>query len=181
MPKRKRVVSKAKKKKRKYKIQGNIERELDNSIKEKAEYHKKKDNCHDISNYTNLYELNKLFIEEGYYKTNLTSHDIIQKKITSNGNCFYNAISYYYHFTEEYSDNYRKLEYSVAQTSIKEIKEFFESNNEDSNLNEKEREEKALNYIKNIQNDGIWAGDIEINTTAKILEINILCYTQNEN
>lgn len=64
--------------------------------------------------FNNLKEFNNLFIEGNRYKSALSSENIIKlvsKKITADENCFYNAISYYYHLTEEYSQNYKEIIY----------------------------------------------------------------------
>ena len=56
---------------------------------------------------TILYEFNNMFIQNNNYKETIISDDIIVKEITKDGNCFYNAISYYFHMIEEYNKNYR--------------------------------------------------------------------------
>ena len=134
----------------------------------------------DITNVNNLNEFNNSFIEGNRYKTSIPSKNIINKKINPDGNCFYNAISYYYHLTEEYHENYREMIYSACANSIDELKEFMFSDS-DNDLNEEDRISKTKEYINNIRINGNWAGDFEINKMAIILQINILCYTENEN
>ena len=48
-------------------------------------------------------------------------------------------------------------------------------------MNDIDRTNKAINYVDNIKNNRYWAGDIEINKMALLLEVNILCYTEDEN
>ena len=43
-----------------------------------------------------------------YGKVNLDQNDIIKATNTSNGNCFYNIISQFFHITEIYNIYYRK-------------------------------------------------------------------------
>ena len=64
---------------------------------------------------------------------------------------------------------------------IDEIKELFHSEYEDYELNLKDRIEMANKYIKDIKEEGNWAGEIEINKMTEVLDINILCYTKGEN
>ena len=71
--------------------------------------------------------------------------------------------------------------YNLCLASIDEIKELFHSDYDDYELNLKDRIEKANKYIKDIKEEGNWAGDIEINKMAEVLELNILCYTKDEN
>ena len=51
------------------------------------------------------------------------------------------------------------------------MKNFYETDNKD-NL-----EDDIKTYVENIQKDGEYSGDMEINITASLLNINILCYT----
>ena len=161
MPKRKRIPSKKKFKKiRNYTLTS------------------KKQNP--ILSYNNLYDFNKSFIYGLNYINKLPKKNIINKKITADGNCFYNSISYYYHQTEEYNHYYRELIYNACLNSIDEIKEFMVSDYE-GEMNDIDRTNKAINYVNNIKNNSYWAGDIEINKMALLLEVNILCYTEDEN
>ena len=116
MPKRKRILSKKKKAKktsRKTNHKNPTKYILDN--KDITDYNNltiidenyQKDNFninskegHSIAKYCNLYEFNKNFLENDKYKDYIISNDIITKTITGNGNCFYNAISYYFTFIE---------------------------------------------------------------------------------
>ena len=78
-------------------------------------------------------------MENDKYKDYIVSNDIITKTITGNGNCFYNAISYYFHLSEEYNKNYREIIYELCSSSIEDIKELFYSDKDDPDINLKER------------------------------------------
>lgn len=103
----------------------------------------------EISNVNNLNEFNKSFIEGNRYKTPIPSINIINKKINPHANRFYNAISYYYHLTEEYHQNYREMIYSICANSIDELKEFMFSDS-DNALKEEDRIAKTKEYVNNI-------------------------------
>ena len=199
MPKRKRRNITRSFKKNKYQRHKNIRNKnkiiKDNINKNEPEINKVKNNINNIStsnekielgknniikDFTNLYEFNKIFIEGDTYKKNIVSNVIINKKISPDGNCFYNAISYYFNLTEEYNTNYREIIYELCNNDINEIKELFHSDYDDEESNERDRINKAKEYINNIKKNATWAGDIEINKMAELLEMNILCYTQNE-
>ena len=77
------------------------------------------------------------------HKKNIHSNNIINKQITGDCNCFYNAISYYYHQLEEYNSQYRNLIYKACMNFIEEIKEFMISEYE-RNLNDIDRKFKKL-------------------------------------
>ena len=185
MPKRKRRNITRSFKKNKYQRHKNIRNKnkiiKDNINKNEPEINKVKNNINNIStsnekielgknniikDFTNLYEFNKIFIEGDTYKKNIVSNDIINKKISPDGNCFYNAISYYFNLTEEYNTNYREIIYELCNNDINEIKELFHSDYDDEESNERIRINKAKEYINNIKKNATWAGDIEINKMA---------------
>ena len=83
--------------------------------------------------------------------------------------------------SKEYNKNYRKIIYELCNSSIEDIKELFYSDKDDPDINLKERIEQAKNYIEGIRQEGNWAGDIEINKMAELLDVNIICYTKNDN
>ena len=97
-----------------------------------------------ILSFNNLYDFNKSFIYGLNYINTLPKNNIINKKITADGNCFYNSISYYYHQTEEYNHYYRELIYNACLNSIDEIKEFMVSDYE-GEMNDIDRTNKAIN------------------------------------
>ena len=131
---------------------------------------------HNKINKENLYnKLNKnklkIFINENNeYKNEIDGNTLSIKNIEGDGNCFYRLISYYFHNSENYYNNYRQLIYEICSNDIDHIKEIYVSNN---NLLEQDIE----TYITNISKDGTFAGDIEINKMAQMLQYNIICYT----
>jgi len=147
----------------------------------KTDEESKNKNLNIIHNYQNLYEFNNLFIDNNLYRESFISDDIIVKEITGDGNCFYNAISYYFHLTEEYNKEYRQIIYEICLESFEQIKEFIHSDYDEPNANLQDRINKAKKYIDDIKKDGNWASDFEINKMAELMNINILCYTKNEN
>lgn len=83
---------------------------------------------------------------------------------------FFRAISFFIHNIEEFYNNYRLLIYEIFLKDKDTLKQFYET---DSN-NHINLEDNINDYIENIKKEGTYSGDIKINKTAEMLQINII-------
>ena len=90
-------------------------------------------------------------------------------------NCFHRAISYFYHQTQNFHNNYRNIIYIIWKENIYNLTPFFFK---EKNWNV---EDIINDYVENIKKEHNDAGDIEIYTMAELLEVNIICYTLEDN
>ena len=121
---------------------------------------------------------NNIFYKENSYINSIPKEKIVIKEIKSDGNCFFRAISYYMNNSEDYHNNYRELAYQICLNSLKEIKLFFWSDKEEETEIEIDLENKVDQYLNDLKEDGNWASDFEINKIAQLLEVNIVCYKE---
>ena len=86
---------------------------------------KEADNIIQTLHKLNLQENNEIFIENNSYKTTIKRENIILKEIEKEGNCFFSAILYYLHKTEEYYPNYREIVYQLCLHCKNQLKKIF--------------------------------------------------------
>ena len=90
-------------------------------------------------------------------------------------NCFHRAISYFYHQTQNFHNNYQNIIFIIWKENIYNLTPFFFK---EKNWN---LEDIINDYVENIKKEHNDAGDIEIYTMAELLEVNIICYTLEDN
>ena len=143
--------------------------------------HQIKNERKDIKEKENIIEQN--MVEEGK-KENIQNKmlnlgDFIIKTIEADGNCFYRTISYFFRNTEKDYKEFRELIVRYIENNPQEY--IYYVPDEDINILENEEEfdifnkkrEYILDYAQNAKQDGTFAGDIEIATTAHYLGVNI--------
>ena len=94
------------------------------------------------------------------------------KDVDGDGNCYFRTLSL--HFTQEqsYYQFFREQIYNAAKENLKDLKEFFISDEKDEIIGNN----KIEGYVNKIKDNYFFAGNIEIYITTKIFNLNIVVY-----
>ena len=119
----------------------------------------------------------------------LDSQDYIIKDIYPDGNCFYRSISYFYRETEEDYAEFREMITLYMEKNIDSYINYIaleELNIENEDIDNEDlikakKIQYLQEYIDTAKNNGTYAGDIEISTSAILFGCNIRIYTQGNN
>lgn len=130
-----------------------------------------------LPNNNNILSTNKIRFNNKFLYHYILNHENIPKtevnefEINKDENCYYNNISYYFTKKQIYNKFFLKLIYDFIQDNKNEIiiENPYTIDNDDNNI-------KIFDYIKNINKEGFYAGDLEISKTINILNINIAIY-----